>query len=304
MVLLSLTGTLFHHGLGAPCWPHGQAGPTCFFTKACPFVAGAERHAVSKGPPSLSPSTCTAAARKAQMRLLFYHHITPAPISWWRQQPSGHAASSFHQGRGQSCTLCSCGQVVPNGSRWHLPPRPHSCGAAVAKPQRSIFPGCFPSPSSTLACSRLADEAVIFSVIALKEALCRADPPAGLGCRQPAPGQKGRLPPDMCRLQGTPQSGDVGCRVQLVSTQSSTPPPPTEQTVWSAAAVNIIPSSTAPWHYSFINHHLSCRPASLRPDNLALVVWSYLFANIHQPHVPPCYFFQEIKAKHSLKLWI
>lgn len=28
MVLLPLTGTLFHHGLGAPCWPHGQAGPT------------------------------------------------------------------------------------------------------------------------------------------------------------------------------------------------------------------------------------------------------------------------------------
>lgn len=65
----------------------------------------------------------------------------------------------------------------------------------------------------------------------------------------------------------TQYTRNIVCRVQpataLISSHSK-----------KACLVSTVPSSTAPWHYSFMNHHVNRRPASLRPNSLVLVVWS------------------------------
>lgn len=235
---------------------------------------------------SLSPSTWTTVARKAQPRLPFHHHIPPAPISCQRQHPSRHTASSFCQGRGQRCALCPHSRCA----KWqHVAPSPQTprlqlCTWQAAK---TTLPWVF--SSSLLAHSRVADTAVTFSTVTLKGALCRADPAAH--------GQRAGCSRHM-------QSGNAGWWVWFASAQSKHSHCSHSRAVQSAAGINPITSNSAPWLHAFINHHLNCRPAPLKPDSHGLAVGRYLFTNTHQSHVPPCYFFQKIKLKCSLNLWI
>lgn len=59
MVLLPLTGTLFRHGLGAPCWPHGHAGPThswwSMFFRGRSRGTQCPRHPPNPSPPAPTP---------------------------------------------------------------------------------------------------------------------------------------------------------------------------------------------------------------------------------------------------------